>query len=136
MAGTYNRGKALLANGGVDWDSTDIRALLVTATYTFNADHNFLTDITNELTGGTYVRKATTRTVVENDTNDRAELTVANILWSALTATGTPAALIIYKYNAADGSAELLSYHDFTATPTNGGDFTVQFSGTNAILLS
>lgn len=136
MAGWYNRGKALLANGGVDWDTTDIRALMVTSTYTFNADHNFVSDITNELTGGTYVRKSLTRTVVENDTNDRAELTIANVLWTALSATGTPAAFVVYKFNAADGSAELISYHDFTATPTNGGDFTVSFSGTNATLLS
>jgi hypothetical protein len=136
-AGTYNRGKALIANGGVDWDTTDIRVLLVTASETFNPDDNFVTDVSaNELTGGTYVRKATTRTVVENDTNDRAELTLANVVWTALSATGTPAAMIVYKYNAADGSAELISFHDFTATPTNGGDFTVSFSGTNAILLT
>ena len=136
MAGTYNRGKALIANGGADWDTTDIRGLLVTSTYTFNADHNFVSDITNEVTGGTYVRKALTRTVVENDTNDRAELTIANVTWTALTCTGTPAALVVYKHNAADGSAELISYHDFTPTAANGGDYTVSFTGTNAILLT
>ena len=137
MAGVYNRGKALLANGGVDWDTTDLRGLLVTATQTFNADHNTVSEIVaNEVTGGTYVRKALTRTVVENDTNDRAELTIANVLWSALTCTGTPAALIVYKFNAADASAELVSFHDFTATAANGGDYTVSFSGTNAILLT
>lgn len=136
MAGTYNRGKALILNGGIDFDTTDIRALLVTSTYTFSAAHNFVTDLTNEVSGGTYVRKATTRTVVENDASNRAEGTVANVLWTALTCTGTPAALILYKYNAADGSAELLSYHDFTATAANGGDYTVGFSSTNALLLT
>lgn len=137
MAGVYNRGKALILNGGIDFDTTDIRALLVTSGYTFNPDHNFVSELTaNEVTGGTYVRKSTTRTVVENDTNDRAEGTVANVLWSALTCTGTPAALVLYKFNAADGSAELLSYHDFTPTAANGGDYTVGFSGTNAILLT
>lgn len=136
MAGVYNRGKALLADGGIDFDTTDLRALLVTSTYTFSAAHNLVSELTGELTGGTYVRKATTRTVVENDTSNRAELTVANVLWSALSATGTPNALILYKFNAADTAAELLSYHDFTPTATNGGNFIVSFSGTNAILLS
>lgn len=136
MAGTYNRGKALILNGGIDFDTTDIRALLVTSTYVFNADHNLVSELTNEVSGGTYVRKATTRTVVENDTLDRAEGTVANVLWSALTCTGTPAALILYKFNAADTAAELLSYHDFTPTAANGGDYTVSFTGTNALLIT
>lgn len=136
MAGAYNRGKALLANGGIDWDTTDIRGLLVTASETFNPDDNFVSDVVaNEITGGTYVRKALTRTVVENDTLDRAELTISAIAWLALTATGTPAALITYKYNASDAAAELFGYHEFTATPTNGGDYTLSFSGNNAATL-
>lgn len=138
MAGVYNRGKALIANGGVDWDTTDIRGLLVTAAYAFNADHNTVADLgANEINGGTYVRKALTRSVVENDASDRAELTIANVTWTALTTGGgVPAALVVYKHVAGTTADELVSFHDFTATAANGGDYTLAFSGTNAILLT
>jgi hypothetical protein len=148
MPGTYNRGKFLLAGGSatpVDWDTSDIRALLVHGTYTFAATHNFVSDIgTGEVSGGNYTaasRRTTTRTVVENDGAgvNRAELTCANILWSALSTTQSPNGVVFYRETATsptDANRELISWHEFTATATNGGDFTVSFTGTNAILLT
>lgn len=136
MAGWYNKGKAALADGTADWDTTDIRALLVRSTYTFSPDHNFVSDVTaNEASGTGYARKTTTRSVVENDTNDRAELTVTSLTWTAAD-FGAVNGLVLYVYNAADASASLLSYHDFTEVTTNGGDLTVSFASNNATLVS
>ena len=42
-----NRGKAVML-AAVNWSSTNVGVLLVTSTYTPNADHNLVTDITNE----------------------------------------------------------------------------------------
>lgn len=134
-ADTYNRGKALLLNGGVDWDTSDLRGLLVASAYAFDPDHNTVSQITNELAGTGYVRKSLTCTVVENDALNRAELTIAPLTWTGINA-GTIAALIVYKHNAADASAELVSYHDMTALVTNGGDATVSFASNNAVLVS
>lgn len=136
MAGVYNRGKAGLANGTVDWDTSDLRGLLVTSAYTFDADHNTVSQITNELVGTGYVRKSLTCTVVENDASDRAELTIAALTWTAIDA-GTPVALVVYKHDAGgDASSQLFGYFDFTAVTTNGGDLTVNFASDNAVLVS
>lgn len=135
MAGWYNKGKAALANGTADWDTTDIRALLVRSTYAFSPDHDFVSGLTGEASGTGYARKTTTRTVVENDTNDRAELTVAGLTWTSAD-FGAVNGLVLYVQNASDAAAELLSYHDFTEVTTNGGDLTVSFASNNATLVS
>lgn len=126
----FNRGKFLLGTGGVVWGTTDVRVLLVTSGYTFDADHATVSQITNELSGGGYVRKTTAGGVAtQNNTNDRVEYDMNDIVWTALgAAAGNPVAAIVYKYNASDASAELIAKIDLTSPPIpNGGDVTVQW---------
>lgn len=132
----YNKGKALLANGGLDWDAATIKAALVGTAYTANADHNFLSEVTAELSGTGYVRKTLAGcTVTEDDTNDRAILDANDVTWTGINA-GTAAAVVIYKDNASDAAAELICYVDVTDTVTNGGDFTVQWSTAGILTLN
>src|SRR6266699_5273625 len=94
--GIYNTFKADAPSATVDWDdgATVIRVLLhnSTSTYTFNPDHNFVSEVVGanggvEMTGTGYLRKSTaTRVVTKNTTNDRAELDAADITWTAINA--------------------------------------------------
>jgi hypothetical protein len=57
MSGLYNNAKEQFARGAVNWASDDIRCLLTTSSYTPDIDsHDFVSSVTNELSGGNYVR--------------------------------------------------------------------------------
>jgi hypothetical protein len=141
MAGAlYNKGKTVLVNGTTIWGTADLRALLVTSSYTFNADHNFVSDITNELSGGNYARVALTgETVTEDDTNDRAVCDASDTTFSALAAAaGTPARAIIFdQAGGADSARALICCVDLTSPATpNGGDYTIQWASTGIAYMS
>jgi hypothetical protein len=128
----YNNAKELFANGGLDWNTDDMRCLLVTSSYSPNIDtHVFVSDVTNELSGGGYVRKTLTgETVTQNNTDDRADLSADNVTWTALgAAAGTPAKAIIFKFVSVDGDSPIVGHVDLTSPPTpNGGDYTVKWN--------
>lgn len=148
MADTvYNRGKYLLSSGGVVWGTTDVRALLLVTgdngalpSSAWDVDLNdvaALLAVTNidEMTGTGYSRKTLAGfSVTEDDANNRVVLDASDVTWTAIDA-GTARAIVVYKYNAADASAELISLHDtnFPKT-TNGGDLTVQWPATGVVL--
>lgn len=140
MANVYNRGKYNLGTGTVDWTTTAITVALVTSSYTYNADHDDLADITNELSGGGYARVALgTPTVTENDTNDRVEYDAVDTTFSSLGAlAGTPARTVLAEnVGAGDADKELLCSNVLTTPPApNGGDYTIQWGSTGIINLN
>jgi hypothetical protein len=132
-SGWYNKGKLWLARN--DWEGAAvIRAMITTGTYTPNADHNFVSDVTNEITNAGYARRTvSTKTVTEDDTNDRAKVDAADITtFTALGAGDLPKYVILYVQtggsDATPSDDELLCWLDLgSAPPPNGGDYTVQF---------
>jgi hypothetical protein len=140
----YNRGKYLLTTSA--FTTIDLRALLIKTadngalpSSAWDVDLNdvaALLNVTNidELTGTGYVRKTlASLTATEDDTGNQVVLDAADVTWTGIDA-GTARAIVIYKYNASDASAELISIHD-TNFPkvTNGGDLTVQWPVTGVI---
>ena len=139
MANVYNRGKAVLANGTVDWDTTAVKVMLVTSTYTYNVDHNTRSQVTNEITNGGYTAggvNLTGRVVTQNDTNDRAELAASNTLFASLAAGDQPYAAIVYRNSGAAATDDLISYNVLTTPPApNGGDYTIVWDATGVLRL-
>src|SRR5687768_14566120 len=97
----YNRGKYRILNRTA---VATYKVLLAQPAYAANADHNFVSEVTNEVgTGGgsTYVRKTLTNVVVtEDDAGDRALFTSDPVTWAGL--VSNPAAqtvgwFIIYE---------------------------------------
>lgn len=130
MAGVYNRGKLIIADGSLDWTSDTIQALLVDNTYVYDADHNFVSDITGELTDGSYSRQTLgSKAVSEDDTNDEATLEAAPVDFGALT-NETPAGIVLFKMVTNDADSPLISFSDagFGAT-ANGGGYVVNGEG-------
>jgi hypothetical protein len=147
--GVYNKFKTRLADGTIDWDTTtNIKVMLVGAGYTFDADHAFVGDIVAQESSGTgYTggyggagRKAiATRTVVQVDASDRAELRTADgtCTWTAIN-VGVVKAAVIFHEITSDALSELIAYIDTTGFPvtTNGGDFTINWNAAGVIQLS
>ena len=116
----YNRHKANVANGTHDWDAGTYRVLLTTNAYTPDPDHNFVADVTNELAGGGYARvDLATRTVVEDDANDRADAKADNTTFSGLSSTQTARYAVIYKFNTNDADSTLVAAMDLGASGVN-----------------
>lgn len=124
----YNRGKFRILNRTA---VTTYKALLAQPAYSANADHNFVSEVTNELTGGTYVRKTLASvTVTEDDTNDRALFTSDAVTWTALATVAAAQQagwfVIFEDLGGADTANPLIVALDLTDFTTDGNDLTVQ----------
>ena len=127
----YNKGREGFLDGNIDWDTDDIRCILIdTADYTVDlATHDNLDDvpaIARVATSGAFTGKTVTDGVA-----DAADVTLSSV-------TGdTCEAIVIYKHTGTESTSRLIAYID-TATglpvTPNGGDITIQWdSGANKI---
>jgi hypothetical protein len=108
----YDPGREGFLDGSIDWDTNDIRAMLVLSTYTFVASHKFVTDLGSVDNGRTAALSGKT---VTNG--------VANASNTSLVATAATAskAIVIFQHTGVDSTARLIAYID---TPTSGLPFT------------
>jgi hypothetical protein len=131
--GVYNRAKYMFMDGTIDLPTVaDLRVLLVKDTYTFNPDHNFVSDVVAgalEISVAGYARQPlTTETITEDDALDFAYLDADDPVFTALVAGQTIGGAVLFKYNVADAAAEAIAFYDTTDTPTNGGNVTIQWA--------
>ena len=145
MANSYfNRGKNEIFNGSIDLLTDTIKVMLVTSSYTFNADDDFLDNggandpTDHELSGtgyqagfaGTGRKTLSNKAVNLDDANDRSEFdNTVDLTWTAINA-GTAAAAIVYKHLTSDAASVMIAYIDTSGFPivTNGGDLTLAFN--------
>lgn len=103
------------AAGAFDPDIATITALLAVATVEE-------CDFTN------YVRKTVTVTRTVDNSNNRVNFDVDDIVWDTAggVSNNTPVALVFYLFDTDDSSSLPISYHDSNfSTATNGADYTV-----------
>ena len=132
MAGVYNRGKFIIADSSLAWTSDTIQALLVDSTYVYDPDDNFVSDISGELTDGSYSRQTLgTKGVTEDDTGDQAYLTAAPVDFGALD-NETPEGMVFFKFVTNDADSPLIAFFDggFGAA-ANGAGYVVNGEGTS-----
>lgn len=133
-----NQVKTDFVSGALNWVSDDIRVGLLVGASAIPAGclDPDLNDVAGllavsgaaECTATNYTRKTTSsRTATKDTVNDRAALDFANLTWTSLggAVNNTVQAMFVYKEGASDAARRLISVHELTATPTNGGDFTV-----------
>ena len=142
-SGMYNNAKYEVLTGSMRLGSDTLKAVLVGAGYTFDADHVFIDEGTsgdiqsNELSATNYSggfngsgRKTLTPTAQANNTSDRGEMAFADLTWSSLGAPsgeGPVAGVAIVKEITNDAASKLVAYYDITDRNINGGDFTIDF---------
>jgi hypothetical protein len=103
-AALYDKGREGFLDGSIDWDTDDIRVMLVKTGYSFSAAHDFLDDVSASYDNGRSAALAS-KTVTGG---------VAGAANTSLVATAAVSsiALVLYKYNASDASARLICYID------------------------
>lgn len=126
----YPKGLEGFLDGSIDFDTDDIRAILVdTGAYTYSAAHDFLDDIP----GGARiaVSSALASKTVTNGVADAADKTFPTVTGASVEA------IVLYKHTGTDSTSRLICYIDtgtgLPVTP-NGGDITVAWdNGANKI---
>lgn len=106
MSALFDPGREGFLDGSIDWDTDDIRVMLVLSTYTFSAAHKFVSDLGAVDNGRTAALGTKT---VTNGVADSAD--------TSLVATAAAAcnALAVFKHTGSDATARLIAYID-TAT--------------------
>lgn len=114
----FNPGREGFLDGSIDWDTNDVRVMLVRSTYTFDATDKFISDLGSVDNGRS---AALTGKTVANGIADAAD--------TSLTATSAVAcnALIVFQHTGSDATARLIAYID---TPSSGLPFTPSASQT------
>lgn len=132
----YNELKKELLKGTIDLDGHTLKMMMVTG-YTPNIDtHNGYSDVSSyELSGTNYTAGGvtlTSPTITEDTSNDKGVFDAADVTWSSINA-GTPSHSILYDDTHA--SKCLIAYWEVT-TPTNGGNYTLQFGAGGVLTLA
>lgn len=133
---TTNGGRKRIFDGSVDLLADTIKVLLLSASYTPNKDHEFVSDVsTYELSGTGYVggyegsgrKTLANKTVTKDDSADVAKFDADDVVWTAINA-GTAAYAAIVKEVTDDAHSPVVAIVDLSPdVVTNGGDLTVQW---------
>lgn len=125
----YAKGLEGFADGSIDWDTHDIRCVLVDADYTVDlAAHDNLDDVPAgaRATGGT--SGAFTGKTVSGGVLDADDITFA-----AVTNATQVVGIVIYKHTGTESTSRLIMYMDTASglpfTP-NGGAVTITWEAT------
>ncbi len=135
--GIYNRMKMSIASGQLVLATADLRVLLVASGYVFDPDHDFVSDLTNELSGTGYLRQAlANKIVVEDDVADRIKFDADDVTWNGANFTGGAVdSAIIYVEATNDNARQLVCSIDINPKlVTSGVNYTLSW-GANGILL-
>lgn len=129
-SGIYHNFFERLGRGAGDLQSLTVKCALVTSGYTFDKDHDFFNDITNEITGTGYTAggATVTVTVTDDDANDRVDIVLGQAQWT--TATLTARGAVYYVDTGGAASTDwLIAYLDFTTDrSSSAGTFTISAS--------
>lgn len=144
-SGLYVTGLSELLDGTIDLDDDTLKIMLVDDNYVYDPDHDVIdnggddaTDPSyNEITATNYTggfegagRKTATVAVEADKTNDRVNVVVTDLTWTALggASNDTIGGAILIKEGENDAASRLIAFFDVTDTSTNGGDITLDFA--------
>jgi hypothetical protein len=130
----YTVAKTGLLNGSIDLDNDDIRAVLVSSSYTFSAAHATMENANVPTAARIGSITALASESVSSGAFDAADLTFSSV------ASGTAAAIILFKYVTDGVSSDdiPICYIDTTSDASlpvvaNGGDIVISWNGSGII---
>lgn len=122
----FSKGKGSIAKGEIVLASDDIRVILLDSTYTFDDTDQYLSDV---LSGGASGAEIARSNALNNQSISADGVFDADDeVLTAVASGDTVANAIVYKYDASDASARLISFHEGVDVVTNGQDITVVWS--------
>lgn len=138
-SGWYTQGLLKLLDGTIDIDTSTLKVMLVKSAYTYDPDHDQVSDISaNEIVATNYTsgfagagRKTASITLQNTTASNRVDIAIGDLTWTSLGGASNDtvaAAVLIFETGGADTASIPIAYLDHTDTPTNGGNFTLDFA--------
>ncbi len=129
-SGVYNTFKGKDGNDWAAGADSAYKWMLVTSSYTPNADHDFVSDVVaNEISGGAYTRQnIASRTKAVDDSTDAVTHSANNPIFTGLSAA-SPKYMIGFRVVGSDSDHQLVCWLDL-GTNTISSDFLVKLNGT------
>lgn len=114
----YGRAAEHILQRGLDWANDTVQCGLFSSSYTPDQDaHEFVDDLTNEVTDVTYSRQTLTSKVLSYSTDDNAATCLSDeVGWTGLNATFRY--VVFWKWTGSDATSPLLFYIDYGADQT------------------
>lgn len=111
----YTAGVAAHSNKEWEWDTDDFSALLLDDTYTFDQDaHEFVADLTGELSGGSYARVALS-SKTQTSGSGVVKLLCDDIVFASMTASDVKF-MVVFFDTGSDATSKLFCCTEFDAT--------------------
>jgi hypothetical protein len=127
-AQAYGTFATRMAKGEVDFDTATVKCLLVGAGYTQNIDtHDFLDDITSEMTGTGYTAGGVTVSgvaVTYDSANNRAMVDCTDVAFGTVTLTSVAGA-VFYLSTGVSSTSLLVAFMSWTPVSVTGAAFTL-----------
>lgn len=99
---------AAFVNKEFDWDSDTWGALLLDSSYTVDANaHVYVTDLSHEISGGSYARVAIASKTIDSTSAGVVKLKCDDIVFAAMTATNVNYC-VVYRNSGSDATSKLL----------------------------
>lgn len=121
----YPHGLNGALRGEIDLINHDIRAIMVTSSYTQSNAHDYLDDVPsgNRVHTASALANKTVAVSGNTVTFDADDLTYTNVTGN------TVVAVVIYRHTGTESTSRLLMYLELTSSVTpNGGDITLQWN--------
>jgi hypothetical protein len=136
----FNSFKREVMNGSIDLDIDTIKVMLVTSSYTPNADtHTKRSDVTNEVSGTGYTaggQALANKAVTAGNTDDEGIFDADDVTWTSSTITARGAVLHKSRGGAASANV-LICYIDFGSDQiSSSGNFSITFSSEGILNLN
>lgn len=113
-----------------DWDTATIKAMLTTASYTFDKDHEFRSSVTSgEASGTGYTAGGISLTGVASSydsTNNWTAIDADDAAFGTVTLTAVTG-MVLYVSVGSAATDILISYHSFASQSPSAVPFTYQF---------
>lgn len=130
-----------LFNKELDWDTDDVKVMLLSSAYTPNQDtHDYLDDIsTYEVTGTGYTaggQSLATKTATLDTANNVLILDAADVTWASSTITARYA--VLYNNSPATAATKpLVGYIDLVSDQaSNAGNFVIEWDASGILRLN
>lgn len=120
----YNKGALKLLNGTIDYLNDNVAIMIMDETYSFDSSHEFVSNVTGEITGSGYARKSLVSKTVELNANS-VIFDCGTIEYTALDSPNTLASAIIYAESGTDSTSSLIANIDFVNLSVTNSDVNV-----------
>lgn len=123
----YNIGLLRLLNGSTSFTGDTIKGLVVDNTYTFNVSHEYVANVTGEVSGTGYSRFDLTSKTVSLNANT-VVMDCANVTLASVNTANAWAGMVVFEDTADDNTSPLLGFISMPETTTDGSNVTLNIN--------